>query len=89
MVFPNGVATVSRVFKIRDGVITDEILLDVLGWLPAEKRIPLYNTKHRGGAIEHDGFLLTLDAKSAGGASVESGVVMDFSDEISLVSKTS
>jgi hypothetical protein len=66
MVFPNGVATVSRVFKIRDGVITDEILLDVLGWLPAEKRILLYNTKHRGGAIEHEGFLLTLDAKSAG-----------------------
>ena len=65
MVFPNGVATVSRVFEIRDGVITDEILLDVLGWLPAEKRIPLYNTKHRGGAIEHDGYLLTLDAKSA------------------------
>jgi hypothetical protein len=26
MVFPNGVATVSRVFKIRDGVITDEIV---------------------------------------------------------------
>jgi hypothetical protein len=50
---------------IRDGVITDEILLEVLGWLPAEKRIQLYNTKHRGGAIEHDGFLLTLDAKSA------------------------
>jgi hypothetical protein len=66
MVFPKGVSTMSRVFKIRDGVITDEILLDVLGWLPAEKRIPLYNTKHRGGAIEHDGFLLTLDAKSAG-----------------------
>jgi hypothetical protein len=51
--------------KIRDGVITDEILLDVLGWLPPEKRIPLYNTKHRGGAIQHDGFLLTLDANSA------------------------
>jgi hypothetical protein len=66
MVFPNGVATVSRVFKIRDGVITDEILLDVLGWSPAEKRIPLYNTKHRGGAIEHDGFLLTLDARAPG-----------------------
>jgi hypothetical protein len=59
------VTTVSRVFKIRDGVITDKILLDVLGWLPAEKRISLYNTKHRGGAIQHDGFLLTLDAKSA------------------------
>ena len=65
MVFPRGVSTMSRVFKIRDGVITDEILLDVLGWLPTEKRIPLYKTKHRGGTIEHDGFLLTLDAKSA------------------------
>jgi hypothetical protein len=72
MVLPNGVATVSQVFKIRDGVITDEILLDVLAWLPAEKRIPLYNTKHRGGVIEHDGFF-DAGCKERRRASVESG----------------
>ena len=62
---PKGVHRGSTVYMFREGFISESILAVVLAELPAEKYSGLLSTKHQGGTIEHDGFLLTLDPKTA------------------------
>jgi hypothetical protein len=62
---PTGVHFGSTVYMFCQGFIFERILAVVLAELPAEKYRGLLSTKHQGGTIEYDGFLLTLDPKTA------------------------
>jgi hypothetical protein len=65
-IFPKHVGPGSTVYKIRNGAISQEMILnEIIHELSPMQRADLFNTARNGGTIQHGEDQLTLNAKTA------------------------
>jgi hypothetical protein len=65
-IFPKHVGPGSTVYKIRNGAISQEMVLnEIIEQLSPVQRADLFNTARNGGTVHHGGDQLTLNAKTA------------------------